>query len=109
MAAINLPIVSKFDDKGVKQATGAFDGISGQLGKIAGLVATAFSVRAITNFAKESVAAAEGVAVANNRIDQIAKSMNLFGEETQAVADRLKAYAEANERSMLRNEILRKD
>lgn len=97
MAAINLPIVSKFDDKGIKQATGAFDGISGQLGKLAGVIATAFSVRAITNFAKESIAAAEGVAVANNRIDQIAKSMNLFGEETQAVADRLKAYAEANE------------
>lgn len=97
MAAINLPIVSKFDDKGIKQATGAFDGITGQLGKIAGVIATAFSVRAITNFAKESIAAAEGVAVANNRIDQIAKSMNLFGEETQAVADRLKAYAEANE------------
>ena len=97
MAAINLPIVSKFDDKGVRQATSAFDGISSNLGKIAGLIGAAFSVRAITNFAKESITAAEGVAVANARIDQIAKSMNLFGEETQAVADRLKSYAEANE------------
>ena len=97
MAGINLPIISKFDDKGVKQAQNAFDGIGSSLGKIAGIVATVFSVRAISNFTKESITAAEGVAVANARIDQIAKSMNLFGAETQAVADRLKAYAEANE------------
>ena len=97
MGAINLPIISKFDDKGVKEAKGAFDGIGSSLGKLAGLVAAAFSVRAITNFAKESIAAAEGVAVANQRIDQIAKSMNIFGDQTQEVADRLKSYAEANE------------
>lgn len=97
MGAINLPIISKFDDKGVKEAKGAFDGIGSSLGKLAGLVAAAFSVRALTNFAKESIAAAEGVAVANQRIDQIAKSMNIFGDQTQEVADRLKSYAEANE------------
>lgn len=97
MSAINLPIISKFDDKGVKEAKGAFDGIGSSLGKLAGLVAAAFSVRALTDFAKESIAAAEGVAVANQRIDQIAKSMNIFGDQTQEVADRLKSYAEANE------------
>ncbi len=95
--AINLPIISKFDDKGVKEATKAFDGIGSSLGKLAGLVAAAFSVRAIVNFGQESIAAAEGVAVANQRLDQIAKSMGIFGEETQAVSDRLKEYAEANE------------
>lgn len=95
--AINLPIVSKFEDKGVKQAEGAFGGLGKTLGKLGGLIAATFSVTAITNFAKESLAAAEGVQVANQRLDQIAKSMNLFGSETQAVSDRLKAYAEANE------------
>lgn len=95
--AINLPIVSKFIDKGVKEAEGAFGGLSKSLGKLGGVIAAAFSVTAITNFAKESLAAAEGVQVANNRIDQIAKSMNLFGAETQKVSDRLKEYAEANE------------
>ncbi len=95
--AINLPIVSKFVDKGVKDAEGAFGGLGKTLGKLGGLIAATFSVTAITNFAKESLAAAEGVQVANQRLDQIAKSMNLFGSETQAVSDRLKAYAEANE------------
>lgn len=58
MAGINLPIISKFDDKGVKQAQGAFDGIGSSLGKLAGLVTAAFSVSAITNFTKDSIAAA---------------------------------------------------
>jgi len=95
--AINLPIVSKFVDTGVKQAEGAFGGIGKTLGKLGGIIAATFSVKAITNFAKGSILAAEGVATANARLDQIAKSMNLFGAETQAVSDRLKAYAEANE------------
>lgn len=95
--AINLPIVSKFVDKGVKDAEGAFGGLGKTLGKLGGLIAATFSVTAITNFAKESLSAAEGVQVANQRLDQIAKSMNVFGAETQAVSDRLKAYAEANE------------
>lgn len=97
MAGINLPIIAKFDDKGIKEAQGAFGGLGSSLGKIAGLVAAAFSVRAITNFAKESIAAAEGVQVANQRLDQIAESMGIFGEQTQEVSDRLKSYAEANE------------
>jgi phage-related protein len=95
--AINLPIVSKFEDKGVKQAEGAFGGLGKTLGKLGGLIAATFSVTAITNFAKESLAAAEGVQVANQRLDQIASSMGIFGAETQAVTERLKAYAEANE------------
>jgi phage-related protein len=95
--AINLPIVSKFVDKGVKDAEGAFGGLGKSLGKLGGLIAATFSVTAITNFAKDALAAAEGVAVANNRLDQVAESMGLFGAQTQAVSDRLKEYAEANE------------
>ena len=95
--AINLPIVSKFDPKGIDQATGALDGFKGSLGKIAGVLAGAFTVSAISNFAKESVLAAEGVATANARIETIAGSMNLFGSETDNVASRLIAFAEANE------------
>lgn len=95
--ALNLNIVSKFNDKGVKEATAAFSGVGKTLGKLGGIIAAAFSVAAISNFAKESIAAAEGVAVANQRLDQIAKSMGIFGEQTQAVSDRLKTYAESNE------------
>lgn len=95
--ALNLNIVSKFNDKGVQEATASFSGIGKKLAGLAGLVAAAFSVTAIKNFAKESIAAAEGVAVANNRLDAIAKSVALFGDETEAVTARLKSFAEANE------------
>lgn len=98
--ALNLNIISKFEDKGVKQAKGAFDGIGKKLLGFGALVAGAFSVTAITNFAKESIAAAEGVAVANNRLDAMAKSIAIFGDQTQAVTDRLKSFAEANEFSL---------
>jgi phage-related protein len=93
-------LISKFDDKGVKQAQGAFGVLGTSLSKIAGLVGAAFSAKAIGNFAEESIRAAEGVQIANNRIDQIAKSMGIFGDETKAVADRLKEYADANEFSL---------
>lgn len=97
MAAINLPIVSKFDDKGIRQAEKQLGGLTSTLKKMGGVLAATFSVAAITNFAKESIASAEAVQVANNRIEQITKSMGIFGDETDKVAARLIKYAEANE------------
>ena len=45
--AINLPIVSKFDNKGVSAANGAFDGMGKKLAGLGAIVATAFSIKAI--------------------------------------------------------------
>lgn len=98
--AINLPIVSKFDDKGIKQAEKQLGSLGNSLKRVGGLIAASFSVAAIANFAKESVLAAENVATANARIEQIAKSMGIFGEETDKVSQRLIKYAEANELSL---------
>lgn len=95
--ALNLNIVSKFNEKGVKEAQASFSGIGKKLAGLAGLVAAAFSVTAIKNFAKESIAAAEDVAVANNRLAAIAETVGLFGQETEAVTARLREFAEANE------------
>jgi phage-related minor tail protein len=95
--AISLPVISKFDPSGIKQAQSALDGFKGAVGKIAGAVAVAFSVGAITNFAKEAIKAAEGVQVANSRIEAIAKATQVFGSETQNVTSRLIKLAEAQE------------
>jgi phage-related protein len=95
--SINLPIVSKFDPTGLKQAEGAIKGFGSSLAKIGAAVGAAFAVRAIGNFAKEAVLAAEGVQQANNRIVAIAKSTALFGSETDAVTGRLIKFAEAQE------------
>lgn len=76
-------------------------GFSGSFGKalfgVGALIATTFSVRAIVDFSKQAVIAAEGVETANARVASIAKSMNLFGGSTDQVTQRLIKYAEANE------------
>jgi phage-related protein len=95
--SIDIPVISKFDATGIKQAEGALKGFGSSLAKIGAAVAGAFAVRAISNFAKEAVLAAEGVATANARIGQIAKTTGLFGDETQAVTDRLIGFAKAQE------------
>lgn len=95
--AINLPIVSKYDDKGIKQAEGAISGLGGSLKVMGGILAAAFSFRAVGQFAKDSIIAAEAVREANNRLGAVAESMGIFGSETDAVTQRLIDYAQANE------------
>lgn len=94
---ITLPIIYKSDDSGLKNASKQLDGFSKTVGKIGGLIAGAFAIGKIASFAKESVLAAEAVATANARIEQIAKSTQVFGAETEQVTSRLIALAEANE------------
>jgi phage-related protein len=95
--AISLPIISKFDAGGIKQAEGALKGFGSSLGKLAGLVAAAFSVRAITNFAKEAVGIAEAAATAQARLEAVAKATGTFGAETTKVTDRLAEFAKSQE------------
>lgn len=95
--AINLPIVSTFDGKGV---TGAITGIKNLGAKLLGLgaiVAGAFAVRAVVNFAQESLTAAQAVEVANNRLKAVADATQVFGFRTEYVTGRLIEFAEAQE------------
>jgi phage-related protein len=95
--AINIPIVSKFDAGGVKQAEGAFGGMGKALLGLGAVIAAAFSVKAIVSFGKEATLAAEALQTSGARIDSIANSMGLFGDQTDAVTKRLKDFADANE------------
>jgi hypothetical protein len=95
--ALGLNIVSKFDAAGIKKAGQEISNFGSGLKKVAGLLAAAFAIDKIKDFAVEAVRAAEGVQVANNRLGAIAESMNLFGAETEAVTDRMIKFAEANE------------
>jgi hypothetical protein len=92
--SVNLILKSVWDDRGIKAAQKSLNVMSGTLGKVGGVLATAFSVRAITNFAGDALKAADAANVANRRLDQIASSMNLFGVETGIVTGRLKAFAD---------------
>jgi phage-related protein len=86
---------------GLKAGQDAGEGLKGGFGKaiagLAGIIAGAFTVRALTNFAKESVLAAEAVATADARVAQINKTMGLFGDDTDKVSQRLVDFAKANE------------
>lgn len=92
-----IPIAYKSDKTGLTQAENDLSGFGKTVAKIGAAVAGAFAVGAIIDFGKQSILAAEGVQEANNRIDAIAKSMDLFGSQTKDVTDRLKKYAESNE------------
>lgn len=97
--AINVVIKSVWDDKGVKNALGEFQDFGKKVGIAFAAVgaATVAATAALVKFGADSIAAAENVAQANNRLEQVAKSMNLFGTQTQAVTKRLIDFAEANE------------
>jgi hypothetical protein len=90
----NIVLKSIWDDRGIKNAQKSLGSLGGTLGKFGGLLAGAFSVAAITNFAGSAIKAAESAEVANNRLDQIASSMAIFGSQTTVVTDRLKAFAD---------------
>jgi phage-related protein len=95
--AISLPIVSKFDPAGMKQAQGALKGFTKSLGGVAVAIGAAFSVRAISNFAKESVLIAEAAATAQARLQAVAEATGVFGSETAKVTDRLAEFAKSQE------------
>ena len=97
--SVNVVLKSVFDDKGVKQAEKAFADIGSNI-KVAGAaIGAAFIGLGVVTakFAGDSIEAAEAVATANARLGQVAKSMGIFGTQTQKVTDRLIKFAEANE------------
>ena len=56
--SIDIPVVSKFDPTGLKQAQNALGGFKKTLGTVAVALGAALSVRAVTDFAKSSINAA---------------------------------------------------
>lgn len=82
---------------GATAGKGFSSGFSGALKKLAATAAAAFAVGSVARFGKETILLAEDVQVANARLEQIAKSMNIFGSDTGAVTKRLMDYAAANE------------
>jgi hypothetical protein len=95
--AINVRIGTAFNSRGLTQAQSQFQrfGKSIKKGLAVGAVVAA-SVAAIGAVAVRFAKMAEEAQIANNRLDQIAHSMGIFGDQTNAVTDRLKAYADAN-------------
>jgi hypothetical protein len=92
--AIKIPIVTVFDNKGLKNAQSA-------IGKVGAGIKSAFKVAAgataavgaLTAVGVAFAKAGEQAATSNARITQIAESMGLFGTEAGAVSKRLQNLA----------------
>jgi len=98
--ALSIPIISEFDGKGIKKAQQEFKQLEtvGQKAQFAikkAAIPAALAVGALAAAGKSALAAGEEVNSANNRLGQIAKSMDLFGESTDSVTKRLVKLAEA--------------
>jgi outer membrane murein-binding lipoprotein Lpp len=92
--AINIPIVSEFNNAGLKKAQREFNKLEKTSQKVGFALKKAFvpATAALGGLAvagAKMVAAGEQAATANARIEQIATSMGLFGEQTQVVTNRL--------------------
>lgn len=98
-----IPIVSEFKPQGIDKAIKEFKKLETTGQKIGFGLKKAFlpAAAALAGVGAASVSlvnAGERAATANARIEQINKSMGLFGESTQAVTDRLVKLAEATAR-----------
>lgn len=105
---ISIPLVTQFNDKGLRQATQdidkfsakakkQFNGMAAAGRKLAlGLAGAAVATVAI---GKTLITAGETALTSNARINQIAQSMGLFGDATAQVSQRLIEYAETTARA----------
>lgn len=99
MAKTNVVLKSVWDDKGIKAAKKEFADFGKSIGVAFAAVgaATLAGAAALVRFGSDAIKAGEEVAIANNRLAQINKSMGLFGGQTAAVTKRLIDFANANE------------
>ena len=97
--SININILSNFNGAGFDKLTRELDRLSTPLEKVAAVSRTLapaaiIGLTALAGMAVGAVRAAEEAEVANNRLDSVAKSMGLFGANTEGVTDRLKDFAD---------------
>jgi hypothetical protein len=96
--SININILSNFNGSGFDKLTRELDRLKTPMEKIGAVSrslapAAIIGLTALSGMAVGALRAAEEAEVANNRLDSVAKSMGLFGNNTEAVTDRLKAFA----------------
>ena len=94
---ITLPIVYKANLDGLKQAEGALDGFGKKLAGVAAGIAAAFSVRAVFNFAKDAMLAAEEAKAVNDVLVQVAKNTIPVTANVQAATAQMIKFADSQE------------
>ena len=92
-----IPLKAVFDDKGFKDAQKSMGALGSTMKKTLGAAGIGLGVAAISRQLQQAVKAAEKVQISNQRLNQVAKSMGLFGAATAATTKRLQAYADSLE------------
>ena len=77
--AINLPIVSKFDDRGVNSATKSIDSLHKSVKLAGAAILAAFSVSAITDVASRLIRVGEESQAASRLLANAANNAGVFG------------------------------
>jgi hypothetical protein len=98
--ALSIPIISEFNSKGIDKAKQEFKQLEtvGQKAQFAirkAAIPAALAIGALAAGAKSALAAGEEVNSANKRIEQINKTMGLFGDSAAAVNKRIIKLAES--------------
>jgi hypothetical protein len=98
--SININILSNFNGTGFDKLTRELDRLNTPMEKLAAVSRTLapaamIGLTALAGMAVGAVRAAEEAEVADNRLQNIAESMGLFGKETDAVVERMKDFADA--------------
>lgn len=100
--SVVVAIKSVFDDKGIRNAQREFANVGKSIAKIGAGVGLGVGLAAAgtAKFATSALKSAESAQIAQNRLDQVAKSMGIFGVAAEQVSGRLGKFAEANELSL---------
>ncbi len=77
-SSIDIPVVSKFDPTGIKQAPNALGGFGKVVAGIGAIVVGAFAIRSIANFAGETIRMAEEVKQSEAVLRQVAETTGVF-------------------------------
>jgi hypothetical protein len=94
--AVRIPIVSVFDSKGLRQAQREFGKLGSNLAQAGKVIAgVGVAIGAVTAVGIKLAKMGEQAATSNARIEQVAKSMGIFGGEAGAVSKRLQDLAKA--------------
>lgn len=99
--AINLPIVSKFDDKGVNQATSSIDRLHGTVKAAGAAIIAAFSISVVTDFAGQLIRVGEESQSASRLLANAAKNAGVFGDSSKDIARATSAMEKHSEKLAL--------
>lgn len=83
--AINLPIVSKFDDRGVNSATKSIDSLHKSVKLAGAAILAAFSVSAITDVASQLIRVGEESQAASRLLANAASNAGVFGASAKEI------------------------